>query len=698
MNKLGSKQIMVAACALIIGLCAAGQGGVIYVDDDAAQANEEPFTFRALTPAQRAFTTARADLAIRPRGRIIYVDDDAAGANDGTSWTDAFVHLQEALAVASRGDRIQVAVGQYRPDQGAGIPPGDRDARFHLVSGVTLAGGYAGLAGTDPFERDVERYETILTGDLAGDDAPDFANRGDNSRVVVASLSNDATTVLSGFTITGGSGYSGSGITCLASDLWMERCTVAGNRTISSTGDGAGVYSSGGSLVLRGCVFRDNFTWGSGAGFLGEDGDLTFVDCLFERNEAENKGGGLCARNAILRVERCTFRENEAFEGAGMYAVPGDGSMCVDSLFVGNRANSKGFFEGSGGGARIGGTGSSMVLHRCSFEGNSAPEGGGLCHSGATDNRGNLVLTQCGFYDNRAEWGGALDARQSAFQATDCFFEGNVAGSTGGGGAIHVRDGRGRGDPAPTGQGAQLVRCRFSGNRASGSPGGALYNDNSYTTLRNCLLVGNTGFGGGAVHSRGASPTLMHCTLAQNQGGWVGGLSDEAGGAVLDHCIVWGNDGDELSGAAVVIYSNVEGGWPGEGNIDVEPCFAFLGHWFSGSRSRVATWVDGDYHLKSQAGRWDPVAESWVLDEVTSPCIDAGDPNAPVGEEPFPNGGIVNLGAYGGTSEASKSYFGDPVCETHMAGDINGDCRVDFEDLAIVLAQWSQGNPPEIAP
>ncbi len=618
MDRLAGKRIMVVACALVVGLTPAGWGGVIYVDDD------------------------------------------AVGANDGTSWADAFVHLQDALGVAGRGDRVRVAQGLYKPDQGVGFSPGDRDARFLLVNGVTLAGGYAGLTGTDPNERNIDRYETILSGDLDGDDGPDFSNMDDNSRTVVASLSNDATTVLDGFTVTSGWGYSGSGVTCLASDLRMERCTVIHNKTMSSTGNGAGMYSSGGSPVLKACVFRNNFTWDSGGGFWGKDSDLTFVDCLFERNKAENQGGGLCARNGVLKLERCTFRENEAFEGAGMCAAPGDGSTCADCLFVDNRAKSKGPFEGSGGGARISGTGSSMVLRRCSFEGNSAPEGGGgLSHSSGLNNRSNLVLIQCSFFDNRADRGGALNTLQSALQATDCLFESNVA-SGDGGGAVHVRDGVGRGDPEPTGPGPVFVRCRFAGNRAYTSPGGGLYNDNSYTTLMNCLFVGNASFDGGAIYSRGASPTLMHCTLAQNRGGSIGGLSDEAGGAVLDHCIVWDNDDEELSGA-VVIHSNVDGGWPGEGNIDVDPCFASVGHWRSDSISRAATWVDGDYHLKSQAGRWDPISESWVQDDVTSPCIDAGDPIAPVGDEPVPNGGIVNLGAYGGTAEASKTYLGGMV-------------------------------------
>jgi len=101
-----------------------------------------------------------------------------------------------------------------------------------------------------------------------------------------------------------------------------------------------------------------------------------------------------------------------------------------------------------------------------------------------------------------------------------------------------------------------------------------------------------------------------------------------------------------------------------------------------------------DYHLKSQAGRWDANEGRWTTDDVTSPCIDAGDPMSPIGLEPFPNGGRINMGAYGGTAEASKSYFGEPVCETIVAGDLNGDCKVDFVDIEIMARHWLQGDMP----
>ncbi|MHC5054459.1 MAG: right-handed parallel beta-helix repeat-containing protein [Planctomycetota bacterium] len=66
----------------------------------------------------------------------------------------------------------------------------------------------------------------------------------------------------------------------------------------------------------------------------------------------------------------------------------------------------------------------------------------------------------------------------------------------------------------------------------------------------------------------------------------------------------------------------------------------------------------GDFHLKSQTGRWSPAGGgTWVVDGVTSPCIDAGDPALAVGDEKPGNGGRINMGAYGGTRFASRSGF-----------------------------------------
>ncbi|MHC4558298.1 MAG: hypothetical protein ACYS80_13455, partial [Planctomycetota bacterium] len=146
-------------------------------------------------------------------GKVIYVDDNAAGAHNGSSWTDAYPCLQNALVDVVSGDEIRVAQGTYKPDRHLVISPrlgsqiqssGDRTAMFQLISSVTIKGGYAGFSETDPHTRDIKLYETILSGDLNGNDGTNFTNNGDNSYHVVTGSGTDATAVLDGFTVTGG--------------------------------------------------------------------------------------------------------------------------------------------------------------------------------------------------------------------------------------------------------------------------------------------------------------------------------------------------------------------------------------------------------------------------------------------------------------------------------------------------------------
>jgi len=147
--------------------------------------------------------------------KIIYVDDDAVGTNDGSSWQNAYTFLQDALAdaeVAYKPVEIRVAQGIYKPDQGANQILGDREATFQLINGVAIMGGYAGFSESDPNARDIGAYETILSGDLACDDAnitnpfQTGSQKGwrDNSYHVITGSGTERTAILDGFTITAG--------------------------------------------------------------------------------------------------------------------------------------------------------------------------------------------------------------------------------------------------------------------------------------------------------------------------------------------------------------------------------------------------------------------------------------------------------------------------------------------------------------
>jgi hypothetical protein len=97
---------------------------------------------------------------------------------------------------------------------------------------------------------------------------------------------------------------------------------------------------------------------------------------------------------------------------------------------------------------------------------------------------------------------------------------------------------------------------------------------------------------------------------------------------------------------------------------------------------------NGDYHLLSERGRYWPRPDVWVLDKVTSPCIDGGDPNDDVLDEPMPNGGRIDMGSFGGTPFASMSEI------KWLDGDVNHDGIVNFIDLAVLAENWLRDDNP----
>jgi len=133
-----------------------------------------------------------------------------------------------------------------------------------------------------------------------------------------------------------------------------------------------------------------------------------------------------------------------------------------------------------------------------------------------------------------------------------------------------------------------------------------------------------------------SSPTLSNTIVVSNTRG--GGLyvykgTEQHAKPVVTYCDFYGNSGGE--------YANFSDETGRNGNISIDPLFADV--------------ANGDFHLRSRGGRWDPLTKAWVADSMHSPCIDAGDPKSEFGEEPSPNGRRVNMGADGNTAEASKS-------------------------------------------
>ncbi len=565
-------------------------------------------------------------------GAILFVDDDAPPGGDGTTWKTAYRFLQDALADASGGGVTEVHVGQgtYKPDRDEANPKGtgDRDATFQLINNVAVMGGYAGIGADDPDAHNIELFETILSGDLLGNDGPNFQNYDENSLHVVTGSGVMATAGLDGFSITAGNANSkapfkrGAGMFNEISSAVVSHCIF--RKHIAQRG--AAVSNAGGSPTFENCVFIDNLASGGaamenrqntraqvfnsvfaantvshsgGAVFINESSFTTFVGCDFVANsatEANSVGGAMALSDCDLVFINCNFTENIA-DGTGGAITAFDCNIdFTGCTFTDNSAGDVGALNFIGlsislnlancqfinntsleNGGAVSCRAQQFAAVDCVFSGNSAmnSQGGGL-H--LFDNEG--LLLRCQFIDNSASGrGGGLSLREAEPLIIDCVFVGNSA-SEGGGLAIDPDSGVG-GIPV-------IIGTSFFGNVAS-SRGGAVYERRSNTEplFVNCRFNGNTsGLDGGAIHNNEqAQPTLVNCTVALNvAGGDGGGMNSEFGTQTIVNCIFWGNQDSEGSselaqingGSAVVNFcciQNLTGKFGGVGNIGEDPLF-----------------------------------------------------------------------------------------------------------------------------
>ena len=319
-------------------------------------------------------------------------------------------------------------------------------------------------------------------------------------------------------------------------------------------------------------------------------------------------------------------------------------------------------------------------------------EGRGFFFQSGED--GNCVVWGLTIQDGYGGKGGGIFCEDSSPTINNCTIRDSTAMTYGGG--IFCRGG----SPHITG-------CIISSNLAMG--GGGIECWSGQPVIRNCLIAGNMvwGDGGGGVDCYDSGNAMLRsCTIAGNLAseGVGGGLLCNQSDVEIENSIF--RDNDALQGPqiavpswfgpanATVAYSDAQGGkaavdvgplsslnW-GSGNIDSDPCFVRAGRWDDNGTPADTSddfWVDGDYHLRSQTGRWDANERRWTKDDVTSPCIDAGDPNSDWSGEPWPNGKRINMGAYGGTNHASMS--GNP-------GDFNLDGVVNFKDFCELASKW----------
>jgi Synergist-CTERM protein sorting domain-containing protein len=310
-------------------------------------------------------------LAAFSEPQLWHVHSQAPSGGDGLSWQTAFTDLSHALNAASEGDEIWIAGGSYTPSHKTD-PSDPRTATFTIPGGLSL---YGGFQGTEDLlsQRNWQKYPTILTGDLQGDN--DSANN--SYHVITLDLNRRKRSLLDGFIITGGNA-NGTGIYC----------------------NGGGIFASGSSLVLRNSILRGNQADQKGGGlynYANKEMQLQGVSLL--ENRALN-GGAMYSLSSVLEAEQCTFAENYARGNGGAMvceATPGSIANCT---FYGNTAP-----QGGGGSMHSLGLGTLEVVH-ATFTRNKAQQGGALSTGGKS-----LVML------NSIAWGNEATSSESQIYA-----------------------------------------------------------------------------------------------------------------------------------------------------------------------------------------------------------------------------------------------------------------------------------------
>ncbi|NCS29992.1 MAG: cadherin [Microcystis aeruginosa F13-15] len=493
-----------------------------------------------------------AELAPAPTpalSRVVYVRTGAGGSNNGTSWTDAYTSLQDALAAAQSGDKIWVTAGTYKPTTGT-----DRTATFTLKNNVEIYGGFAGTE-TSFSQRNVSTNVTTLSGDIGT-----VNNTADNVYHVVTSNSPANTAVLDGFTISGGNANGtgtnqniGGGIFIPDSNPILRNLIIENN---NASGNGGGLYNGGNAnYLLTNSTFRNNTAVQNGGAIYNTTSSPTLTDVTFTNNTAVSSAGGAIYNNGGSPIfNNTTFSNNTAASNGGAIYNQSSNPIFNTATFTSNTSSSQ-------GGAIYNGS-SNPVFNTATFTSNIASSGGGAIYNSA----GSSTLNNVTFAQNRSTTGGggAISNEGSPSTITQGSFQQNRA-LNGVGGAIYNGNNN-----------LSLTNVSFALNVAegSGSVGGAIYNaSNSNLQATNATFSRNnaTSQGGALWTTGGGANTFVNTSFYGNASANGSAIYINSGSNTLRNSIIWGHGGTAIVGSPTITNSIVQGGYTGTGNVTVDP-------------------------------------------------------------------------------------------------------------------------------
>jgi predicted outer membrane repeat protein len=326
---------------------------------------------------------------------IIYVNVNATGTNNGSSWTNAYTDLQNALSNAFVNDDIWVATGTYKPTQTT-----TRTISFVMKNGVDIFGGFNGTE-TSITERDIAANPTYLSGDIG---AP--GDNTDNTYKVVKIQNFTTSFTFDGFRVV--SGYDGT-----------------------SSGKGAGIYvfnNPGITINFKNTILYNNYAYHSGGGMLIDNSNTIFNNCEFLYNSSYNYGGGAIysanVSQASIYLYDCSIIGNNSRQGA---AINFDGEeLVMERNFVSSNTSTS-----SGNIIHVSQGVTRFEINNSLIVGNQVSDGGSSIISSYTSDPNSSSLTNVTICHNKnasafAVYSEAIYQSNSAMVISNCIVFGNT--------------------------------------------------------------------------------------------------------------------------------------------------------------------------------------------------------------------------------------------------------------------------------
>ncbi|MCH8823854.1 MAG: hypothetical protein IH984_10140 [Planctomycetes bacterium] len=421
-----------------------------------------------------------------------------------------------------------------------------------------------------------------------------------------------------------GPGFGGAICCASNSNPVIIDCTFINNWT--DIGGGAIACADSSTPTIINCLFDGNMTFyggptqggGGGGVWCGDSSAATITDCIFIGNSSSLEGGGVCCLDtASVLICNSTFIGNLSEQDGGAVATnmvsdieQGNGpSVLIDSCTMNSN-----FSMQDGGAIYVHNSGNAPTIINCTLTENTAVHLGG----GIRVFENNPTIVGCNFNGNSADFGGGIHNVFSNTSIINCQFVGNSATMDGGGiinknsepiirNCTFVENTAGQYGAGITNDqeaSATIDNCLFLSNSAVSDGGGMFNRYSSHPLITNCQFIGNlSGANGGAMHTRTGLPRIINtvfrlnsanlggviyawddsqialsgCTLLNNtaiiEGNETYNIEDSS--VIISNSIIRGSDFGHFGGPGVttVLFSNVQGGYVGLGNIDADPMF-----------------------------------------------------------------------------------------------------------------------------